>query len=284
MNAANNRPRTNFAPTPPHSTFTGPPTAFDCLPTVPDHRPAPLEPSPAVPAHLSTRPVRPPAASDPSTPAPICSPATPDRSPAAPDSSPAGPFRPLAVPNYQPATLDCSPAVDVCSPAVLDSSPTVPDHRPAPLDSSPAAMSNCPPAVLVHPRAVSITGEARPSRTRESGYVTAETALSLPSLLAVTFSLLLIVLAAGDQIRCSDAAWEAARLVARGEPIELAEAQVKRWMPSDTAITLAPDQGAIRATVSVRIGVGGALLPAVRISSSAQVTCEIGLPCATGGA
>ena len=128
------------------------------------------------------------------------------------------------------------------------------------------------------------SGRARPSLTGDCGYVTAETALSLPSLLAVAFSLLLIVLAAGDQIRCSDAAWEAARLAARGEPIELAEAQVKRWMPSGSAISFTPEQGAIQATVSVRLGLGGALLPAVRISSTAQVTCEIGLPCAAGGA
>jgi len=129
-----------------------------------------------------------------------------------------------------------------------------------------------------------LANRARSSLTDDSGYVTAETALSLPSLLAVAFAFLLIVLAAGDQVRCADAAWEAARLAARGEPFELAEAQVKRWMPNGSVISVTPDQGAIEATVSVRLGLGGSLLPVVRISSSAQVSCETGLPCAAGGA
>jgi Flp pilus assembly protein TadG len=129
-----------------------------------------------------------------------------------------------------------------------------------------------------------LANRVRSSLTDDSGYVTAETALSLPSLLAVAFALLLIVLAAGDQVRCADAAWEAARLAARGEPVELAEAQVKRWMPTGSVVSLTPGQGAVEATVSVRLGLGGSLLPAVRISSTAQVSCETGLPCAAGGA
>lgn len=116
----------------------------------------------------------------------------------------------------------------------------------------------------------------------ENGYVTAETALALPSLLIVFCSLLLIVVAAGDRIRCADAAWEAARLTARGEPAEQVEEQVRGWAPAGADISLVPERDAIRATVSVRLGLPGARLPAIRVSSTALVACEAGLSCTPG--
>ena len=116
----------------------------------------------------------------------------------------------------------------------------------------------------------------------ERGYVTAETALALPSLLMVFAALLLMVYGAGSQLRCADAAWEAARLAARGVPPELAEAQVKRWAPIGAAVSVAPDQGAIRATVSVHIGFGGARLPVLGLSGTASVSCETGQICSAG--
>ena len=122
-----------------------------------------------------------------------------------------------------------------------------------------------------------------PLPTGDHGYATAETALALPSLLAVFLTLLLIVLAAGDQLRCADAAWETARQVARGEPTDLAEAEAKPWVPAGAVISVTPVQGSIRATISVLLGFGTLRLPAVHISGTAQVACETGLPCAIGG-
>ena len=127
-----------------------------------------------------------------------------------------------------------------------------------------------------------MTGPPRRAATGDSGYVTAETALALPSLMAVFFVLLLIVLAAGDQIRCADAAWEAARLAARGEPADLAATDAKRWAPPGAEVSVAPEDGSAHATVSVRVGLGGLRLPALRISSTAQVTCEAGVTCSPG--
>lgn len=120
--------------------------------------------------------------------------------------------------------------------------------------------------------------------TNDNGYVTAETALALPSLVAVFVALLLVVLAAGDRLRCDDAAWEAARLAARGEPIDLAEAQVKSWAPADADISITPDRNGmgIHATVSARLGLPGSHLPAIRVSGTALVACETGMPCASG--
>lgn len=128
-----------------------------------------------------------------------------------------------------------------------------------------------------------LIGLRRQADVCERGYVTAETALALPSLLVVFAALLLIVSAAGNQLRCADAAWEAARLAARGTPPEAAEAQVKRWAPSGATVSVEPDQGAIRATVSVRVGLGGSRLPALAVDGTALVSCETGQPCSAGG-
>jgi Flp pilus assembly protein TadG len=128
-----------------------------------------------------------------------------------------------------------------------------------------------------------MNGPRRRAAICERGYVTAETALALPSLLAVFASLLLIVFAAGAQLRCADAAWEAARLAARGTPTDVTEAQVKRWAPTGATVAVEPDQGTIRATVSVRIGLVGSLLPTLRLSGSAHVACETGETCTEGG-
>ncbi|HEV2634350.1 MAG TPA: TadE family type IV pilus minor pilin [Actinocrinis sp.] len=132
-----------------------------------------------------------------------------------------------------------------------------------------------------HHRLGPIATDARPA-PNDGGYITAETALALPSLVLVFCSLLLVVLAAGVQLRCGDAAWEAARLAARGEPIDLVEDQVKPWTPTGSDVSVKQDQDGIQAIVSVRLGLPGARLPAIRVSSTAFVACESGLPCAAG--
>ena len=116
----------------------------------------------------------------------------------------------------------------------------------------------------------------------EAGYVTAETALALPSLLAVFFALLLIVVAAGDQLRCDDAAWEAARLLARGESADTVSEEALRWAPAGARMTVLPGRGVIRVTVSAQIGLSQSRLPALEISGVAQVACEPGMACSGG--
>ena len=125
--------------------------------------------------------------------------------------------------------------------------------------------------------------------THDDGYVTAETALALPSLVVAFFALLLLVLAAGDKLRCDDAAWEAARLLARGESANVASDVALRLAPAGARMVIepgsssgsdaAPGPGVVRVIVSARIGLPGSRLPALDLSGSAEVACEPGSPC-----
>jgi Flp pilus assembly protein TadG len=125
-------------------------------------------------------------------------------------------------------------------------------------------------------------GSPSAASTSDAGYVTAETALALPSLMAVFFALLLIVLAVADQLRCADAAWEAARLIARGESAAVADQQASRWAPAGARITVLPGPGVIRVEVSVQIGLSGSRLPSLHVSGDAQIACEPGSECSGG--
>ena len=117
---------------------------------------------------------------------------------------------------------------------------------------------------------------------RDDGFVTAETALALPTLAAVFFALLFTVLAAGEQLRCADAAWEAARLVARGESPDTARDQVLRWAPAGATMTVQPGSGVVHVVVSARVGLSGSRLPALDLSGTAQIVCEPGTACSGG--
>lgn len=123
-------------------------------------------------------------------------------------------------------------------------------------------------------------GAARePASEAERGYVTAETALVLPSLVGIGLALTVVVAAAADRIRCADAAWEAARLVARGEPEAEAAASAERLAPGAATIRFFPGGGAVTARVSMRLSPIGRLLPALTIAASARIACEEGDPC-----
>jgi hypothetical protein len=59
---------------------------------------------------------------------------------------------------------------------------------------------------------------ATAGREREGGFVTAETAMVLPVLVLLAYLGVVAVTLAQDRVRCADAAREAARAVARGDP------------------------------------------------------------------
>lgn len=123
----------------------------------------------------------------------------------------------------------------------------------------------------------------RPPTASERGYVTAETAMVLPTLVGLGLALVLIVVAAAAQLRCSDAAWEAARGLARGEPPGYGTQAVHRFGPAGASADFGTADGSVLVKVSVRLPIGNALLPAIQVVGHAQIACEPGSSCAGDG-
>lgn len=115
----------------------------------------------------------------------------------------------------------------------------------------------------------------------ERGYVTAETAMVLPTLVGLGLALVLIVSAAATQLRCADAAWEAARGIARGESADFVTQAVHQFGPAGATVSVDTSDGSVLVRVSARLALSGALLPAIQVEGHARVTCEPGTPCAT---
>lgn len=108
----------------------------------------------------------------------------------------------------------------------------------------------------------------------ESGYVTAETALLLPVLLGFGYALTMLVVLAGDQIRCADAAWEAARALARGSPSSALMTLVGQIAPTGASATVHAADGSLTVRVERDRGIVSRFLPDVSVSASATVPCE----------
>lgn len=73
-------------------------------------------------------------------------------------------------------------------------------------------------------------------RRSEAGAVTAELALGLPLLLVVTWSMVWLLTVVVDQIRVVDAAREAARALARGDPQSEAVGVARRVAPAGARV------------------------------------------------
>lgn len=117
------------------------------------------------------------------------------------------------------------------------------------------------------------TSRASPTRRRpgDTGMVTVEAAIALcafVTVLAMTLAGMATVL---DQLRCTDAAREAARLVARGERDEAADA-VGRIAPRGATFTVTDEGEGI--VVDVRDPAAGGLLPGVHVDADAYAVPE----------
>lgn len=115
-------------------------------------------------------------------------------------------------------------------------------------------------------------------RSREErGAVTAELALGLPLVLAVTVGLVWLLAAASAQIRVVDAARESARAVARGDSELAARAVASKIAPSGATIQVVVDGGRVAVTASAAVdGPGGLFdfLPGVTVRSRAVAVLE----------
>jgi len=111
----------------------------------------------------------------------------------------------------------------------------------------------------------------------ERGAATAELALVLPILVAVTIGLVWLLAVGAAQVRAVDAARETARAVARGDAVSEAVARGEQVAPPGSAVTVHDDGGQVTAVVVGRVSGPGGLfgrLPGVRVSAEAVAAAE----------
>ncbi len=109
----------------------------------------------------------------------------------------------------------------------------------------------------------------------DRGAVTVEAAIAVCALVAVFGLVLAGVAAVVDQMRCTDAATQAARMLARGTPAAAAERLVDVTAPEGATMTVDRAGGAVVVRVSVRPA--GGLLPGVVARAEARAELEPGV-------
>jgi Flp pilus assembly protein TadG len=112
------------------------------------------------------------------------------------------------------------------------------------------------------------------SRRRDGGMATAELAVVLPTLVLVIAAAVTMVSVVLAQLRCVDAAREAARSAARGEPVAVVRSVARRAAPAGASVEIGSGAEEVRVTVSSRAGRVGGLLPAIRVSASSVALRE----------
>lgn len=113
----------------------------------------------------------------------------------------------------------------------------------------------------------------------DQGAVTAELALVLPLLVAVTIGLVWLLAVGAGQLRAVDAARETARALARGETPEAAVAVGEQVAPDGATVRVSTVDGQVHVTVTGEVaGPGGIFdaLPAARLHAEAVAVLEEG--------
>jgi Flp pilus assembly protein TadG len=103
----------------------------------------------------------------------------------------------------------------------------------------------------------------------EAGMVTAETAVVLPVLLFVLAGAVAAVVVVGAQLRCVDAAREAARAAARGEPAAVVTGVAADAAPHGAVTEIGGDGETVRVTVTATVSPLGPLPWHVEVSATA---------------
>jgi len=93
----------------------------------------------------------------------------------------------------------------------------------------------------------------------DRGMVTAETAVVLPVLVAVTLAMVWLLTLGVAQMKVTDAAREAARALARGEPADRAVELAERAAPG-ASVTIEDDDGMVVVTVRQDVSPPGGVL------------------------
>ena len=117
----------------------------------------------------------------------------------------------------------------------------------------------------------------RSGRRTEAGAATAELALGIPLLVALTAGLVWMLALGAAQVQVIDASREAARAVARGDDVASAESVALRIAPDDARVRIEVGENEVVVVTSARVsGPGGLLasLPGVTVSSEAVALVE----------
>jgi Flp pilus assembly protein TadG len=109
---------------------------------------------------------------------------------------------------------------------------------------------------------------------RDGGMATAELAVVLPVLVLLVAAGLTAVSVLIAQLRCVDAAREAARAAARGETAEVLRSAAARVAPPAATVSVGTDGEEVRVTVSATAGRLGGLLPTFRVTATAVALRE----------
>lgn len=139
--------------------------------------------------------------------------------------------------------------------------------------------SRTSPAALLRaavPRGPRINHQARRHRRDQRGAATAELAMVLPMLLAVTVGLVWLLAVGAAQVRAVDAARETARAVARGDDLGTAVARGEEVAPPGSRVRVETGGGEVRVRVTGRVpGPGGLFdVPHAAISAEAVAVQE----------
>ncbi|MFG3112927.1 TadE family type IV pilus minor pilin [Streptomyces sp. NPDC048197] len=113
---------------------------------------------------------------------------------------------------------------------------------------------------------------AAPRRARDTGSVTAETALVLPVLVVVVAVLIWGLMAACARIECVDAARAGARAAARSEPRTAVLAAARRVAPRGARVALVREGDLVRVRVEAALPGVGELT--VRVGGEAVALAE----------
>ena len=104
---------------------------------------------------------------------------------------------------------------------------------------------------------------ARPGRVQrgstgpkaDDGMVTAELAVALPTVIVVLAVAIAALFAVMTELRCTDAAATAARLLSRGESVATAQAAVRAVAGDTATLRLSSNAGSVRADVRAPAGI-----------------------------
>jgi len=114
-------------------------------------------------------------------------------------------------------------------------------------------------------------------RRGQRGAATAELALGIPLLVALTAGLVWMLAVGAAQVRVIDASREAARAVARGDDVTAAESVALRIAPDGARVRIASGGRQVVVTIAARITAPGGLLsslPGVTVSAEAVALVE----------